>query len=104
MADAPTKNGEKMERNPNGTFAPGHTAHKAGRPKKPPELKAAADEALEMLIKMARDPKTSDKLRADIGTRLYEWQYGKATQRVAGDADESAIKIEIPDALKRWAD
>lgn len=97
------ENGAKTDENrlSNGQFAPGNKG--GGRPRKPTELKKAADDALMWLIKMLNDPKTNDKLRADIAGKLYEWQYGKATQRVAGDGEESAIRIEMPDAIRELA-
>ena len=100
-----TANSEKTVGNGNlKPFKPGQSGNPAGRPKKPPELREAAEQSLKILQGMLNDPGTNDKLRADIAKWMYEQQFGRATQRIAGDEDESAIKIEIPDALKRWAD
>lgn len=101
MPNKRPENGQN--RDSKGRFVSGGNPH-GGRKKKPPELKQAADEALEMLIEMMHDDKTNDKLKADIGVKLYEWQYGKATQRVAGDKDEAAIRIEIPDAIRELSE
>lgn len=108
MAEPKKQGCNKVARDSKGRFVKGQSgntgSNKGGRPKKPPELKAAADEALEMLIEMMHNPLTNDKLRTDIGIRLYEWQYGKATQRVSGEEGGAAIVFDIPDALKELSE
>ena len=93
---------EPANRAKTGQFVKGVSGNPNGRPKKPPELREAAEQSLKILQGMLNDPGTNDKLRADIAKWMYEQQFGRATQRIAGDGEESAIKIEIPDAIKGW--
>jgi len=106
VADEPVKTEQKqINGRINGKFAPGVSGNPkgGGRPKKPPELREAAEQSLKILQGMLNDPGTNDKLRADIAKWMYEQQFGRATQRIAGDGEESAIKIEMPDAIRELA-
>lgn len=101
------QNGEetRVKRDEKGRFVKGTVPQsRGGRPKKPCELRAAADEALALLISMMHDERTASKVRAEIAVRLYEWQYGKATQRVSGDEDGGVIRVEFSDAIKELAE
>ena len=81
------KEGETMNEESNHNVNEGKLFTKGGkggpgRKARPESIKKLADEAPDRLAEMAHDPKTNDKLRADIYKWSYEIVYGKAKQQV----------------------
>ena len=93
-----------IKRDKKGKFVPGGAPISPGRPKKPPELKLAADKALVDLIRL-QETTDSDKLKVEICKWLYEMQYGKAKQatEIEGSLDTSPTVIELKGYLKEWS-
>ena len=93
-----------VKRDEKGKFVAGGAPVSPGRPKKPPELKDAADQSLATLIKL-RDTTDSEKLKAEICRWLYEMQYGKAKQatEIEGNVNTGAIRVELEGDIDEWA-
>lgn len=77
-----------------GQFKPGQSGNPSGRPKLPVTIKEYGKEAPERLRKIADDPATPVKVRADIEKWFAEMTYGKPSQQVSMDA-EVAMKPVI---------
>ena len=77
-------------------FKKGQSGNPGGRPKVPEEIKeafkAAAPEALELLLKFMRDKKEKSEIRVKCAETVLDRGYGKATQFVEGTVDN---KVEI---------
>lgn len=80
---------KRLERDKKGRFVKGNGG--GGRPPKPDNIKELANIALPRLWEIAEDKRTKDKDRADIYKWIYEQAYGKATQRIAGEAEGAPV-------------
>lgn len=94
-------------RTKSGQFQKGKSGNPGGRPKLPVTIKQYGQEAPERLRKIADDPATPVKVRADIERWFAEMAYGKAPQQVDLDgkmATEGKTVIEFKGDLKEWSE
>lgn len=94
-------------RTKSGQFKKGQSGNPGGRPKLPEEFKKFAKQSVENLRKIADNPATPVKVRADIERWFAEMAYGKAPQQVDFDgkmATEGKTVIEFKGDLKEWAE
>lgn len=94
------------DRGANGRFLPGNRANPRGRAPLPPEFKDYARQAPERLRKIADDPATPVKIRADIERWFAEMWYGKAPQAldVDGKMETAGVQtVKFEGVLDEWS-
>lgn len=104
-----SEKGEKRppaNRDKAGRFVKGQSGNPLGRRKKPVELELYAKDAPKNLRRIADDPDTPVKIRADIEKFFYEAVYGKAPQALDIDgrmesAGTTVVKFE--GVLDEWS-
>lgn len=96
------------ENRPNaGRFKKGQSGNPGGRPKLPVTIKEYGKEAPERLRKIADDPATPVKVRADIERWFAEMTYGKPSQQVDIDGrmeTQGVQTIKFEGKLEEWSE
>lgn len=90
-----------------GQFKPGQSGNPSGRPKLPVTIKEYGKEAPERLRKIADDPATPVKVRADIEKWFAEMTYGKPSQQVDIDGrmeTQGVQTIKFEGKLEEWSE
>jgi len=87
-------------------WKPGQSGNPSGRPKMPVELKEMlkriAPEMFQVVIDIAKDPKSKPSDRIKASEILIERVYGKAAQPICGDEEGSAIVVKLQGDLESW--
>ena len=94
-----------VKRDGKGKFLPGGAPVSPGRPRKPVELKSAADEAFKELVALANTT-DNERLKSEICRWLYEMQYGKAKQstELEGSIDTTPTVIKFEGEVAKWSE
>ena len=96
------------ENRPNaGRFKKGQSGNPGGRPKLPVTIKEYGKEAPERLRKIADDPATPVKVRADIERWFAEMTYGKPSQQVDIDGrmeTQGVPTIKFEGKVEEWSE
>lgn len=90
-----------------GQFKKGQSGNPSGRPKLPVTIKEYGKEAPERLRKIADDPATPVKVRADIEKWFAEMTYGKPSQQVDIDGrmeTQGVQTIKFEGKLEEWSE
>lgn len=107
MAEKKPANRGKTGRDDKGRFTKGVSGNPKGRPSLPPEFSDYARDSAKRLRKLADDPSTPTKVKADIERWFAEMYFGKAPQAldVEGNVSQSgAMTITFEGKLEEWSE
>ena len=94
------------ERDAKGRFVKGVSGNPAGRKKLPDDIYDYAKESPRRLRKIADDPETPIKVKADIEKWFAEMAYGKAKQQLDVEADvqnTGVVSVMFEGDLDEWS-
>lgn len=107
MADKKPANRAKAgNRDEKGRFVKGVSGNPKGRPSLPPEFSEYARDSAKRLRRIADDPSTPTKVKADIERWFAEMYFGKAPQALDVDGkveQQGVVAIKFEGELEDWS-
>lgn len=98
---------KNIERDEKGRFVPGKSGNPGGRPKLSEDFEKYAKLAPKKLWEIVEDDNCSLTLKASILEWFDEMYYGKASQQVSLDAEQTinggSVEVEFKGDLAKWA-